>query len=511
MPEVNEGSLPSPPGRLPKQAVVVIHGMGEQIPMDTLRGFIRNVWKGDKELTRNGLPNPEQVWSKPDTRAGSHELRRITTRQTRPLPDHDSGVRTDFYELYWADLTAGSKWDEFTSWVAHLLFRRWSRVPKDVREAYVLLLVSSIVIAVVAALALVPGEIWKGRTLGGVGLDGLATWNWVILLAAGAGGSLLHSGVTKTFGRVVRYTVAKPDHIATRQAVRERGLLLLSALHEGGSYERIIIVSHSLGTILALDLLSYFWAQREAAHTIVADDEEELGALVALEVAAAKLCDSKGRTPADIQGFHRAQRRLRKMLAGRQAPSEGEVDRRWLISDFVTLGSPLTHAEFLLAESKEDLTERFDDREMMKCPPEREQLDPAVQKWAARIFVNSDGQALDRLFSFPTVAGDRVTWELHHAAAFSVVRWVNVYDPPKGIFWGDLIGGPLSDTFGPGVTDVSLRQQQFFTHTKYWSRAADSSPSQTLRLVVNLSDEERIPLEVPLPAVITDVQRRPRP
>ena len=55
---------------------------------------------------------------------------------------------------------------------------------------------------------------------------------------------------------------------ATRQAVHERGLKLMNSLHEGDHYERIIIVSHSLGTMLAHDLLSYFWAQREAARKI---------------------------------------------------------------------------------------------------------------------------------------------------------------------------------------------------------------------------------------------------
>lgn len=27
-----------------KQAVVILHGMGEQIPMETLNGFVKKVW-----------------------------------------------------------------------------------------------------------------------------------------------------------------------------------------------------------------------------------------------------------------------------------------------------------------------------------------------------------------------------------------------------------------------------------------------------------------------------------
>ena len=76
----------------------MIHGMGEQRPMDTLRGFVRSVWELDSKITANGLPNPAEVWSKPDLRTGSLELRRITTRQSIPTHTFSDGVRSDFYE-----------------------------------------------------------------------------------------------------------------------------------------------------------------------------------------------------------------------------------------------------------------------------------------------------------------------------------------------------------------------------------------------------------------------------
>jgi hypothetical protein len=52
------------------QAVVVIHGMGEQHPMDTIKAFVRAVWETDEVITANKLPQ----WSKPDVRTGSLEL-----------------------------------------------------------------------------------------------------------------------------------------------------------------------------------------------------------------------------------------------------------------------------------------------------------------------------------------------------------------------------------------------------------------------------------------------------
>ena len=54
-------------------------------------------------------------------------------------------------------------------------------------------------------------------------------------------------------------------------------------------------------------------------------------------------------------------------------------ERRWLITDFVTLGSPLTHAEFLMASSSRDLRKRQSEREYPRSPPIREQLDPGYE------------------------------------------------------------------------------------------------------------------------------------
>src|ERR1700687_5341342 len=77
------------------QAVVVIHGMGEQIPMDTIKTFVRAVWETDEIITKNGLPHETEVWSKPDARTGSLELRRITTRESiKSPPEFPRGVRT---------------------------------------------------------------------------------------------------------------------------------------------------------------------------------------------------------------------------------------------------------------------------------------------------------------------------------------------------------------------------------------------------------------------------------
>ena len=41
--------------RADMQAVIVIHGMGEQTPMDTIKGFVNAVWQKDDVVTATGL------------------------------------------------------------------------------------------------------------------------------------------------------------------------------------------------------------------------------------------------------------------------------------------------------------------------------------------------------------------------------------------------------------------------------------------------------------------------
>jgi hypothetical protein len=196
------------------QAVVVIHGMGEQIPMDTIKGFVKAVWQEDHAFTGKGPPDPTEVWSKPDDRTGSLELRRITTRESiESAPEFPNGVRTDFYELYWADLTGGTTWQALEAWVCGLLFRPLRRVPPNVRLAWLVLWLVCFAAVALAFLAIVPGSFWQGT-----GLAGLAGWQWALAAAAAAITALVHRLGTSTFGRVVRYTRADPDNIAARAA-----------------------------------------------------------------------------------------------------------------------------------------------------------------------------------------------------------------------------------------------------------------------------------------------------
>jgi hypothetical protein len=471
------------------QAVVLIHGMGEQIPMDTIKDFVDTVWQKDGVITANKLRDPTEVWSKPDARTGSLELRRITTRESiASAPEFPAGVRTDFYELYWADLTAGATWESLKAWVSGLLFRPLSRVPPDVRLAWLVLWLGCLLVVALAILAVLPSSAWKGTRLAA-----LVDWQWLLAAAAVAITAVVHRMGTSTFGRVVRYTRANPDNIAARAAVRDRGLNLLRALHDGPHYKRIVIVAHSLGTILAHDLLSYFWAERDAART-VREGTAEFAALGAVEHVAAQLEEAPS-DPLRLKGYFLAQRQLRSQLAGRPAPAApNQPDTRWLISDLVTFGSPLTHAEFLIAADRADLEVRKAARELPQSPPYREFLDPNVLKRAEATQTVPIASPADqsRLMSYPVV-NVTDTWMLHHAAPFAAARWTNVYDPATLVFFGDVIGGPLARVFGPAIVDIDLkerrggRQSWTFTHTKYWA-LDEASRIAACREAVNLLD-----------------------
>ena len=462
-----------PVANFPKQAIVVVHGMGEQMPMDTIKGFVRAVWETVKGLATDKLPDPTEVWSKPDGRTGSLELRRITTRQTIPTPTFADGVRSDFYELYWADLSGGSTWNQVQDWISGLLLRNpFTRVPRDVFLAWVVLWLIALTVVVLLIATTLPetasiGSIhlwdypplqylrdYKGWQLGIV----IAALSWVAT-----------HFIVPYFGRVVRYTRAKPDNIAARKNIRERGLALLSELHDR-EYARIIVVGHSLGSILAYDLISYFWAKHETAR-IVVRGTPEFDALRDIETA---LADPTWPSEPALADYRAAQTKFAHLLRIRPKPVGNAADTRWLITDFVTLGSPLTHAEFLMASSRPDLEKRQSDREYPTSPPLRELLDPNYFEAARKAGFQLGTPP--KLLSFPFGGDD---WQLHHASPFAAVRWTNIYDPAILVAFGDLISGPLVPVFGPAIIDRNLKalrgQSWSFTHTKYWSLPGDGA------------------------------------
>lgn len=97
-----------------RQAVVLLHGMGEQRPMDTLRSFVENV-KEHLCLSDSSEVNTI-IRSKPDNVSEIYETRRLSLSASRHRPI------TDFYELYWAHNMRNTKFSDILSWLWNLLF-----------------------------------------------------------------------------------------------------------------------------------------------------------------------------------------------------------------------------------------------------------------------------------------------------------------------------------------------------------------------------------------------------
>lgn len=429
--EPDQRTDPPPPD---KQAVLVIHGVGEQRPMATLRGFVAALW------TRNpGAHHPHGVatlWSKPDTVSGSFELRRLTTGR------NPAGVRTDFFELYWAHLMRGTTLSQVTAWAKLLLLRPPWTVPAALRGVWWVLVLLALAIGLLMAVA-------------ALGPAGLGVPRWVGVVGGALLSWVLRSIVRDIIGDAARYLDAAPDNVASRQAIRARGVEVLKQLHESGEYRRIVVVGHSLGSVIGYDLLTHAWALYNA------HPDRGRGAMPALDqlehlarTAPAPTPDeassntaSDASTPPEgpLNGWREA------WHSGQRALFEEQARRgnRWLVTDFVTCGSPLAHAALLLADDLADLRRKQEERELPTCPPT---LEPPAGR-----------------FSYPA---DNRSRTLHHAALFGPTRWTNLYFPARWLIRGDLIGGPLAPVFGPGIRDVAVATRQLagcFSHTRYWT------------------------------------------
>jgi len=249
------------------------------------------------------------------------------------------------------------------------------------------------------------------------------------------------------------------------------GVETIAKLHERG-YDRIVVVGHSLGSVIGYDVLTHAWARfhkTQDASPALKDD-----ALERIEKLAAEAADSKGlpTTAADAREVQNAQRDYFDELRANGG--------QWRVTDFVTLGSPLTHAEVLMARDGADLERKKLQRELPTCLPalEAETRDKQTR--------------LRFTFAYPTKRSkSRVP---HHAALFAVTRWTNLYFPTRGLLGGDLIAGPLRDVFGGGVLDVPVETRQRsgrLSHTLYWTPPKgqpDASHIAALRRAVNLLD-----------------------
>ncbi len=276
--------------------------------MDTLRGFVDAVWTRDPSLRRPNVP--AQVWSKPDELSGDFELRRLTTAQNRYRK------RTDFFEFYWAHMMEGTALSHIGAWARILLFRPPWRIPSQLRGIW-----TGLVVLLVVALAAIINQF--------LGIVAIPHWlvtvggfTWLLL------GGTLTAFMVNVAGDAARYLHVAPANIEIRRRIRETGISLLQKLHASGDYDRIVVVGHSLGSVIGYDILTHLWPRQCKIHaeTPPADNL----ALHALEALARQAKVS----PLGIDAYQEAQSDYLLKLQ-----SNGN---EWLISDFVTLVSAVS-------------------------------------------------------------------------------------------------------------------------------------------------------------------------
>lgn len=452
--------------KVQRQAVIVIHGIGEQKPMDTLQDFADQIAPEiprKKDPQGNQMPPKKKFFNKPDVLSETYELRRLTANE------HKHTFKTDYFEYYWAYKMSGTQISDIIWWVREILWRRPKNIPGRIRWIYQFFWASIIIGFLIAGLFLYFHCTDSAHNPLRQFIDAY-TPPFVRYIAAGIW-LIVNWFLIYFLGDAVRYMTPRTGNIQSRQDIRQTGIELLTKLHEArikvsnkdgsvsekNKYDRIILVGHSLGSVIAYDLIRFLWTKHH--EKIILSPMQ----LETLEQLADKL--KKDPSKANLEAYRKAQFET-------WASQYAQVGS-WRISDFITLGSPLAHAELLLAGSPAQLDRKQAEREFPTCPP-----------------VTEDGMP------FHFSMGD--TDFLHHAAPFAMTRWTNL------TFSKDFVGGNIR-AFGPGIENHYLKSAStlrnnipFLSHTSYWHPSEHRMLAlirQKLQLRIVKASE---PIEVPV-------------
>lgn len=433
-----------------RQAVIVVHGIGEQRPGQLLRQFVTNVF--DRAAG-------EVHFIKPDYIAPLFEMRMAT------VPRNDSTrPTTDVYELYWAHLIRDTTVAQVYGWMFRLMISRDHTIPRTLIH-----LVWGLRTTIVAALLVFVWLMTKDVSgwLTGLGLGSIAVLPALVSTALKVFRDQFIVGYA---GDAARYLEARPENIARRQEIREAGANLLDALHDKGRYSRIIVYGHSLGSVIAYDILSHAWTLRSRRRG--AQSKTSSRALRALEdLLNPRAGNTSAVSAEDVQPMQHA-----AWIEYRRNGFE------WLVSDFVTAGSPLTHARWLLnLDAKTQFAELVRERSFPTCPPQTETIASPVPNVNRQVFTFTHAYVDEQ-----NLRAKRSVQVPHHAGLFALTRWTNLYFPYSGLINGDPVAGSLAQEFGAWVRDVRLNDAKGFAHSRYTDRDLDPEAVLQVRAALNL-------------------------
>lgn len=426
-------------------AVIVIHGIGEQSPMGTMSDLCKSIIA--YEESKNWMDRGQNYFSAPDDSLNSFELNKWIVKEST---DKKRSI-TDFYEYYWAHYMDNNSWRHITGWLLkHVLKKHPPRIIG-------ILIWAALVLTIIASLSyLVFSLLEFFKCTGDLKIPLGGSILGLLLFVFG----YLSKPVINYLADAVRYFDPKPYNIAKREKIRRQGVELLESLSKSDKYDRIVVVGHSLGSVVGYDILRLFWSKHSDYYKLKDSDLEEYHKIYnEFEEYSKKLrkAISKSKEYLSIveqleglvESYQAQQFKLFKQLNKKSRPQkEGSNYLPWKVSDFITLGSPLSQSKFFLANNRDKTYwEKTEERTIVCNPPIRD--------------LESKGVT----FNYPPGSDPR----FHHGSIFAMTRWTNIYH------LGDYIGGPIDKIVGLGTKNICVKSKSFFNniyllmHTSYWA------------------------------------------
>ena len=133
-----------------RTAVLVVHGMGSQRALETVRGVVNAVWLDSDDKPGK---NDRRYWLHPEKKNDDLDMAVITTSEVSGTTDNR---RVDFHELYWAHLMSETRAVAVMLWLLELV-RKGPRLKPGMRALwwggtiFLCLLVQSMVILLLHA------------------------------------------------------------------------------------------------------------------------------------------------------------------------------------------------------------------------------------------------------------------------------------------------------------------------------------------------------------------------
>jgi hypothetical protein len=309
-------------------------------------------------------------------------------------------------------------------------------------------------------------SVWVSASSGDVPWALTSDWSkvaaWTVLLVYVAADAAF---LQPYLGDAARYFRNSPANVRGRRAIRKDAVDTLDQLHRCRDYDRIVVVAHSLGTAVAYDMMRAYYSRVCGQIPVRPELEPELSRADTGDIGCGEM-RRLGRALIAKLAQHSAVLDPAARTGNYRPAESGQVDA-WLVTDFVTLGSPLTHAKYLMTAQKNgdalDATfaSAVREREFPTCPPQQLYGD-------GRLTYTDHNTNLK---------------QLHHGGVFGLTRWTNLFFPVTNIFWGDAIGGPVSSVFGKCAIDRKVFTKRsgrtaFFSHVSYWK--TDCKPDRRL-------------------------------